>query len=101
MDLKMKLILPILCFLFVSCYYSDKDINNTMWKYSEGYYFGDYLQLNSISLRNVTILMRNKPVGIILSKKKGYFSFPGKLEIKSIETGNIGFYVDKGIKKMP
>ena len=96
-----KIILVIISFFLVSCNYSDEDINNTMWKYSEGYYFGDYLQLNYISLRNDTILMRNKPIGIILSKKKGYFNFTGKLEIESIETGKIGLYVDKGIKIMP
>jgi hypothetical protein len=101
MNFEMKLLFSVLSLLLVSCSYSDKDINNTMWKYSEGYYFGDYLQLNFISLRNDTILLRNKPFGIILSKKRGYFNFPGKLEIKSIETGKIGLYVDKGIKIMP
>ncbi len=71
------------------------------WKYSKGYHFGDMIILSSNNLRNDTIFEVNKPIGVILSERKAYLGFSGKLEIKSIETNKIGFYVDKGIKIVP
>ena len=84
--------------VFMSCLPKDEDSIRSQWKYSGGYYFGDWLDLehNPAQLRNDTLFRDAVPFAKLISIKKGYFGYPTKMELESFENKERGFYVDKG-----
>lgn len=90
----MKKICCIFLFSFCSCSVSDKNLKDYFWKYDDGLHLGDELIINTESLKNDTIYLKNKPKYFIKTSI-GYFGFPTELIIKDIESGEEGRYVGK------
>ncbi|MVO08373.1 hypothetical protein GOQ30_04240 [Flavobacterium sp. TP390] len=91
--------LSIILFLaFWSCESRDESLK-TNWKYQEGKHFGDFLHFENenIKIQGDTIFINSIPFAIIEEFDRTFF--PGsenKLQLKTIETGEFGFYTDKG-----
>ncbi len=68
-------------------------IKSTGWTYNSGYRISDYIRFDTTGIyeiKNDTIYKQNEPAAIIKRVNKRHFD----LEIKSIESGEIGHYMD-------
>jgi len=69
-------------------------IKSTMWIYGDGYRIADFIKFDStqlFSLQGDTILFRKIPKAIIVDYSKSNFN----LQIKSLDNGKIGNYMDE------
>lgn len=96
MDLKMKLILPILCFFMLSCKVDESDIQNATWtiytKNSND--FGNAISFNKMVLKNDSIFLNNEPIYEILEYRNRYFT-DEFITIKNLKTQNSATYIKK------
>ena len=77
---------------------SNDEISKSWWKYGSGFSLGDVLIFDETNLKGDTIFENQESVAIIKSCNTGLFEEYPKLEIESIETGEIGIYYEKGTK---
>lgn len=93
--LNLSLILFFIFITFLSCsnQVDTKHIEISNWKYMQGYHFGDVLS-NRYRLDNKGFLYKkSEKIGKIINKKH-VFPYKGgyHLEIRSIKTGEVGYY---------
>lgn len=90
----MKKICFIFLFSFYSCSVSENDLDDYMWKYSNGLYLGDFFHFNKEIIKNDTIYQNSK-AKYFIKTSIGYFGYPTELIIKDIESGKVGRYIGK------
>jgi len=95
-SLKLFTVISTLLVLYSCSRLSNNEIKKSWWKYGSGYHLAGALRFENSNLKGDTILVNNKPIAIILSCGKGFFRKTAILEIKDIESGNVGIYHDKG-----
>jgi hypothetical protein len=95
--MKTSSLLIILLFLtLVSC---KNEGVKSKWKYMDGYHFGDFLIFDNENyhVKNDTLYNGDIPFAIVEDFTRTFI--PGtenKLTLKSLNTGELGFYTDKG-----
>lgn len=101
----MKLLKHLLLGLFflLTCCSSNDYLKEHWWKYGGGYHLGDVLVFDDRNLSNDTIFnildsTNRIPEAIIIKVNNRFLANDYQLEIKSLETSEIGFYYDKGFK---
>src|SRR5690554_1852407 len=100
MSLRIKAIVLLSCFLFliIACNNDNKQLKEVVfWKYSDGFYIGDYVDFNSksIKIQNDTIYKIETPIALIIKIKNRTILGDKLLYIKDIASSKEGIYVGK------
>jgi len=100
MNLRIKTRILLSCFLclIVACTNENKQLKEaTFWKYSDGFYIGDYVDFNSksIKIQNDTIYKIETPIALIIKIKNRTILGDKLLYIKDIASSKEGIYVGK------
>lgn len=93
-------------FVFISflititaCSLSKPEIEDLTWKYNDGYYAGDIFTFKYLNYDNDTAYINDSIKVIILESTKANSFQRERLTIRSLKTGEIGYYTGIGIKK--
>ena len=90
----------ILCFciavMTISCTDKESFVENKNWKYSNGYWFGDFIFFEKKTSRifNDTLFINEKPFAIIDKIEKRFFA-DNILNLRSLTENKIGRYCEK------
>jgi hypothetical protein len=89
-----QLILIFFYFFFLSC----NRVDNSKWKYQDGYNIGDFLEFGTdvYSLSNDTILRKSKPIAVVIDNNNRLID--RVLIIRGINDTIRGYYISKGKK---
>lgn len=83
----------VIAYLLISCKFKNKELKESWWKFGEGYYIGDVLNL---IIKNDTLLLNNKPKAIIITQTESFLGFTDRsIIIKSLESNEKGTYFQK------
>jgi len=93
--MKNKFILFSLCFVIIIGYFYYVNrisyIQSKSWKYGSGGHVGDYIEFKNEYLSSKIIYRHNEKIGEII------FCFGNVLIVRSIKTGNKGYYNNRKI----
>lgn len=90
-NLLKSIFLALFCSIICS---SCNSIEQTTWKYNNGFYIGDVISFNSyFTLKNDTIYSKEIPIAIVVNTKQRITD--KLLLIKAIHGDSIGSYVSK------
>ena len=92
---KILFLLP--AFGLLSCTSDSTYVQRHQWKYGDGYRIGDWLSFDSsgsYAVSNDTLYKQGKAVAIVIDVDMGIVH-DTELEIKSVSTGEAGFYHEK------
>lgn len=100
MSLRIEAIVLLSCFLFliIACNNDNKQLKEVgFWKYSDGFYIGDYIDFNSksIKIQNDTIYKVEAPIALIIKIKDRTILGNKLLHIQDIASNKEGVYVEK------
>ena len=82
-------------FILSSCTIKNNELKNSWWKYTDGFYFGDALDLKKSKIINDTIINNGKVFAVITSKRKNLLFDDYKIVLKDINSGKKGLYTQK------
>jgi len=90
----MKYFYLIILGFFCSCSVNENNLEEYMWKYSDGLYLGDVFYFKNKMIKNDSIYQDNKPKYFIKTYI-GYFGYPTEMIIKDVESAREGRYIGK------
>lgn len=95
-NLRMRLLLPIFCFLMLSCKVDENDLRDSTWKIYKmnSSEFGDVISFDNMIVKNDTIFLNNEPIYEIIEYRNRYF-IDEFITIKNLKTQNSATYIKK------
>ena len=91
----MKYTLLMFTIILCSCSINNSELKEGYWKYGGGYYIGDFISFEGMTLKNDTIFNEKKPFVILVNSKDYPFVNHEEIEIKSLTSDESGFYYMK------
>jgi len=80
---------------FLGCTLTDSELKKGWWKHGSGYSIGDVIYFNGRHVRNDTIIINDRPIAVIKSRKRTIIGDDNEIIIKSLHTNETGIYYQK------